>query len=388
MNNFEFCVSTDVLFGKNQLKNLPSRLAGYGKRVLMVYGGGSIKRTGLYDRVKDTLQDFEIFELSGVEPNPRTTTIEKGIHICRENKVDVVLAVGGGSTIDCSKAIAAGVFYDGKVWDMVLNVMNGAITKALPVCTILTIAATGSEMDPAAVVSNMETNEKLTMIHPALLPKCSVLEPENTFSVPAKQTAAGSIDMMSHVMEVYFGAEKTFLTDRICEAILKTVIHFAPIAIQEPENYEARANLMWASSLAINGLCNAGKAHDWSCHYIEHELSAYYDVTHGIGLAIVTPRWMRYVLSETTVDKFATFAVNVWGVPVEQDKFKLAEKGIEAMEHFFESLGVPMTLHELGIGDEHFEEMAQHALDYTGIGSVSYVPLTHNDIVSILQACL
>ena len=388
MNDFEFCVGTDILFGRNQLEKLPAVMRQYGKKILMVYGGGSIKRTGLYDRVKNVLKDFQVFELGGVEPNPRTTTIEKGVRICRENAVDMLLAVGGGSTIDCSKSIAAGVFYDGNVWDMVLGAGRGTITRALPVCTVLTIAATGSEMDAAAVVSNMETREKLTMIHPALLPKCSVLEPENTFSVPARQTAAGSADIMSHVMEVYFGSEDTFLTDRICEAILKTVIHFAPLALKEPENYEARANLMWASSLGLNGLCNAGKAHDWSCHYIEHELSAYYDITHGVGLAIVTPRWMRHILSDKTVDKFADFAVNVWGLPADMDKHELAEKGIDALEQFFVSLGIPMTLHEVGITDEHFEEMALHALSFTGIGSISYVPLGKEDIVKILRACL
>ena len=388
MNDFEFCVGTDILFGRNQLEKLPAVMGQYGKKILMVYGGGSIKRTGLYDRVKNVLKDFQVFELGGVEPNPRTTTIEKGIRICRENAVDMLLAVGGGSTIDCAKSIAAGVFYDGHVWDMVLGAGQGTITKALPVCTVLTIAATGSEMDPAAVVSNMDTKEKLTMIHPALLPKCSVLEPENTFTVPARQTAAGSADIMSHVMEVYFGSEDTFLTDRICEAILKTVIHFAPLALKEPNNYEARANLMWASSLGLNGLCNAGKAHDWSCHYIEHELSAYYDITHGVGLAIVTPRWMRHILSDKTVGKFADFAVNVWGLPADMDKQELAEKGIDALEQFFSGLGIPMTLREVGITDEHFEEMAQHALAFTGIGSISYAPLGQEDIVKILRACL
>lgn len=388
MENFEFCVGTDILFGKGQLEKLPGVMAQYGKKVLLVYGGGSIKRTGLYDRVKNALKEFEIFDLGGVEPNPRVETVRKGVALCREKGVDVLLAVGGGSTIDCAKAISAAVFYEGDAWEMVLNAAKGAIGKTLPVCTVLTIAATGSEMDGAAVISNMETKEKLTIMHPNLLPKCSVLEPENTFSVPARQTAAGSADIMSHVMEVYFGAEDTFLTDRICEAVLKTVIHYAPVAIKEPENYTARANLMWASSLAINGLCNAGKAHDWSCHYIEHELSAYYDITHGVGLAIVTPRWMRYVLSDKTVDKFAAFAVNVWGLDSHTEKFALARQGIEKLEQFFRSLDIPMTLGEAGIKDEHFEEMAQHAVDFTGIGSISYVPLTPEDIVKILRECL
>lgn len=388
MNNFEFCVGTDILFGRGQLENLPKAMAKYGKRVLLVYGGGSIKRTGLYERIKKALKDFEIYELGGVEPNPRVETVRKGAAVCREKGIEVLLAVGGGSTIDCAKAVSAAAFYRGDAWDMVLKAGQGAVGKTLPVCTVLTIAATGSEMDGAAVISNPDTKEKLTIINPGLLPKCSVLDPENTFSVPARQTAAGSADIMSHVMEVYFGAEDTFLTDRICEAILKTVIHYAPAAVKEPENYAARANLMWASSLALNGLCGAGKAHDWSCHYIEHELSAYYDITHGVGLAIVTPRWMRYVLSDKTVDKFAEFAVNVWELDADAEKFSLARQGIDRLEQFFNELNLPMTLGEVGITDEHFAEMAKHAVEFTGIGSVSYVPLTPEDIVKILRACL
>ncbi len=387
MNNFRFCVGTDILFGKNQLVNLPEAMKQYGKKVLLIYGGGSIKKTGLYDRILSVLEGFEIHELSGVEPNPRVETVRKGVALCRELGIEVLLPVGGGSTIDCAKAIAAATFYEGDAWDMVLNAANGAIGKALPICSVLTLSATGSEMDPAAVISNAETNEKLPLVHPALLPKCSVLEPENTFTVPAHQTAAGSADIMSHVMEVYFGNEKTFVTDRICESLLKTVIHFAPVAMKDPENYEARANLMWASSLAINGLCNAGKAHDWSCHYIEHELSAYYDITHGVGLAIVTPQWMRYVLNDQTVDKFVDFAVNVWGIENTGDKFEVAKQGISALEEFFKSLGIPMTLRDVNIDETHFAAMAKHAVQYTGIGKYAYVPLTEAQIVDILKMC-
>lgn len=388
MNNFRFCVGTDILFGKQQLENLPQVMKGYGTKVLMVYGGGSIKRTGLYDRIMSVLKDFEVYELGGVDPNPRVDTVRQGVAICREKGIEVLLAVGGGSTIDCTKAIAAAVFYEGDPWEMVLNAAKGAIKKTLPICTVLTIAATGSEMDPVAVISNAQTNEKLALFSPGFLPKCSVLEPENTFTVPARQTAAGSADIMFHVMEVYFGHEEAFISDRICEALLKTVIKFAPIALKEPHNYEARANLMWASSLGLNGLCNAGKAHDWSAHSIEHELSAYYDITHGVGLAIVTPRWMRYILSEQTVAKFDEFAVNVWGLDAKLEKFELAKQGIAALENFFKSLGIPMTLGELHIDATHFEAMAQHAVDFTGIGTSSYVPLQPKEIVTILENCL
>jgi len=389
MQNFSFSLPVQVFFGKGQLKHLSAAMEPYGKNVLLVYGGGSIKRTGLYDKVKDVLKACTIFELGGVEPNPRVSTVRKGVDICRKEGIDILLAVGGGSTIDCSKAIAAAVFYEGDAWDMVLNSRSKAITKALPIAAVLTLAATGSEMDGAAVISNDETKEKLSIMSPALLPKIAVMDPENTFTVPASQTAAGSADILSHVMEVYFGAEDTYMTDRICEAIMKTVVHYAPLAMREPDNYVARANLMWASSWAINGLTNAGKAHDWSCHYIEHELSAYYDITHGVGLAIVTPRWMRHVLSDRTLDKFTAFAVNVWGCDANLAPYELAEKGIEALEAFYKELAIPMTLRELNITtDENFAAMAQHAVDFTGIGSVSYVPLTTAEIVGILKQCL
>lgn len=264
MENFQFNVGTNILFGKGQLEKLPAVLEPFGKRVLLTYGGGSIKRTGLYDRVKALLADFEVFELGGIDPNPRVESVEAGAKICRENGIDVILAVGGGSTIDCSKAIAAATFYDGSAWEMIKKASAsrgmGVIDRAVPICTVLTLAATGSEMNSGSVISNLQTKEKIGFSSPLTLPKCSILDPENTFSVPANQTAAGAADIMSHVLEVYFGRTPAFIPDRICEGLLKTVIQYAPVAMKEPENYEARANLMWASSLALNGLCGAGRA--------------------------------------------------------------------------------------------------------------------------------
>ena len=311
MHNFIFSVPTTVYFGKGQLTSLSKAMHPLGTKVLVVTGRGSTIRNGILAKVKCALSDFQLTELSGVDPNPRVTTVRKGVELCREKGIEVILAVGGGSVIDCAKAIAAGVYYDGDPWNMVLNSAKGSITKALPVCTVLTLAATGSEMDGAAVISNVDTNEKFTMLSPLLIPKVSIMDPEFTYSVPAPQTAAGSADILSHIMEVYFGDENTYMTDRISEALMKTVIRFAPVAMTRPDDYEARANLMWASSWAINGLTAAGKAHDWSCHYIEHELSAFYDITHGVGLAIITPQWMRYILNEKTLDKFSAFARNV-----------------------------------------------------------------------------
>lgn len=388
MHNFIFSVPTTVYFGKGQLTSLSKAMHPLGTKVLVVTGRGSTIRNGILAKVKCALSDFQLTELSGVDPNPRVTTVRKEVELCREKGIEVILAVGGGSVIDCAKAIAAGVYYDGDPWNMVLNSAKGSITKALPVCTVLTLAATGSEMDGAAVISNVDTNEKFTMLSPLLIPKVSIMDPEFTYSVPAPQTAAGSADILSHIMEVYFGDENTYMTDRISEALMKTVIRFAPVAMTRPDDYEARANLMWASSWAINGLTAAGKAHDWSCHYIEHELSAFYDITHGVGLAIITPQWMRYILNEKTLDKFSAFARNVWGIDGSLPKYEQAKRGIEELENFFRLLKLPNKLSSLGIDDRHFAEMAEHANKTTGIGSASYVPLSSKSIENILKMCL
>ena len=385
MNNFEFCVSTDVLFGKGQEEQLPAKLAPYGKKILLTYGGGSIKKSGIYDKVKNLLKDFEIFELGGIDPNPRVESVSEGADICRKEGIDLILAVGGGSTIDCSKAIAAAACYDGDAWDLLTG--KGQITGALPVAVVLTIAATGSEMDCAAVISNMQTNEKLLMGHPALLPKVAVLNPENTFTVPPYQTASGSADMMSHIIESYFDTVDAFVPDAIAEGLLRAVIRYTPEALEDPENYEARAQLMWTSSLALNGITSTGKSFMWSCHYIEHELSAYYDITHGAGLAMLTPKWMRYILSEKTVDKFCDYAVNVWGLEKSEDKFALANAGIDATEQFFQKIGLPSTLHEFGIDDAKFAQMAEKAVRIGCLQS-AYVPLNEEDVVNILKMCL
>lgn len=385
MKKFEFAVPTDVLFGIGQEEQLAERLKPLGKKILMTYGGGSIKRTGLYEKIKRILKDYEIFELGGVEPNPRVATVNAGAKLCKENGIDMILAVGGGSTIDCSKAIAVAAYYDGDAWDLVTG--KAQIANALPIAVVLTIAATGSEMDCAAVISNAETEEKLLMGNPMLFPKISVLNPENTYTVPAYQTASGSADIMSHIIESYFDREEAFVPDAISEGILRAVIKYAPIALEEPNNYEARAQLMWASSLALNGLPTTGKNFAWSCHYIEHELSAHYDITHGAGLAMLTPKWMRYVLSEDTVNKFYTYAVNVWGIAPAENKMEVANQGIDATENFFKKIGLPTTLGEFGIDDSRFDEMAKTAVRAGGLGN-AYVPLAEKDVIEILKMCL
>ena len=386
MENFIFNAYTKIYFGKGMIKNLPEAISAHGKNVLLVYGGGSIKRNGIYDAVKNLLSDCNIIELSGVDPNPRIETVREGVRLCKAHQIDVILAVGGGSVIDCSKVIGAGYYYDGDAWDLVVE--SSKITKVLPIVTILTLAATGSEMNKNAVISNMAINEKLGTGSMNMIPQASILDPEYLYTLPAIQTAAGTADIMSHIFENYFKKEEdTFIQNKLAEGLLETCIKYCPIALKEPENYEARANLMWASTLALNGLVGAGKPGSWTCHPIEHELSAFYDITHGIGLAILTPRWMRHILNEQTVDKFVAYAKNVWHLPEMSDRFAYANAAIDATENFFKSCGIPMTFSEIGINEEHFEVMAEKAVRIGGL-AWSYVPLTKEDVMSILKACL
>lgn len=385
MYNFRYHVYTDIRFGKGQVECLPELMAPLGKRVLMVYGGGSIRRNGLYQRVKELLGEFEVFELGGVEPNPKITSVREGAAICKREKIEAVLAVGGGSTIDAAKVIAAAAYYDGDPWDLVVD--SSRIGKVLPIVTILTLAATGSEMNKNAVISNMETNEKLGTSSHYFKPQASICDPEYLYSLPAMQTAAGTADIMSHIFEQYFQKESgAFISDRFAEGLLQACIKYCPVALQEPENYEARANLMWASTQALNSLIFCGKGGAWTCHPIEHELSAYYDITHGVGLAIVTPRWMRYILCDETVEKFAEYGRNVWKI-TEQDTYKCANMAIDATEQFFRDCGIPMTLTEIGIDASRIDVMAEDTIKYNDLDK-AYVALTKEDVANILRACL
>jgi len=385
MENFNYSIPTKVFFGKDQINVLGSQIKAYGTKVLLVYGGGSIKKSGLYNKVTEILnkENISFWELSGVEPNPRITTVRRGVEICRKNSVDLVLPIGGGSTIDCAKAIAAAVNYEGDAWDIVTN--PGKIKKVLPIASILTLAATGSEMDFFSVISNQDINEKLGTGHPDMAPKFSILDPTYTFSVPASQTAAGTADIMSHVFETYFNnTPGVFLQNRMAEAILKTCIKYGNIAIAEPENYEARANLMWASSLAINGLLSYGKDAQWSVHPMEHELSAFYDITHGVGLAILTPHWMKYVLNDTTLHSFVEYGVNVWGIDENEDKYAIANKAIQKTSEHFASLGIPARLRDVGIKEEKLELMAKQTTRNGNVGN--FMPLASEDVLNIFKA--
>ena len=389
MNSFVYNIPTKVYFGENQLGNLGKELRKFGKRVLLTYGGGSIKRNGLYDRVMEELTkaEMEIFELSGIEPNPRIDSVRKGVEICKQQGIDVLLAVGGGSTIDATKFMAAGACVEHDAWEF-FGAHAKPLEQALPIVTILTLAATGSEMDTAAVISNLETGDKLGRLAPALLPKVSFLDPTLTYSVSKFQTAAGSADIMSHIIEVYFNTqEDLFMLDCFMEGMLKTIVKFAPVALAEPENYEARANLMWCSSWAINGFINGGKRKAWSCHPMEHELSAVYDITHGLGLAILTPRWIEYCLDETTVDKYVQYGVNVFGIDASQDKMAIARESIRRTEKFlFEDLGLQRTFAEVGIKREDFALMAKKACRYGDIKG--FKTLTEQDVINIFEMCL
>ncbi len=385
MNNFTYHVYTDVRFGKDQINALPELIAPLGKKVLLVYGGGSIKKNGIYAKVRELLSDCEIFELSGIEPNPKIESVREGVKLCKEHGIEVVLAAGGGSVIDAAKVIAGGAYYDGDAWDLVAD--NSKIGRVLPIVTILTLAATGSEMNKNAVISNMATNEKLGTASHYFKPVASICDPTYLFTLPANQTAAGTADIMSHVFEQYFQkSEAAYLTDRFAESILKTCVKYCPIALKQPDNYEARANLMWASTQALNGLTSAGKDGAWTCHPIEHELSAFYDITHGVGLAIVTPRWMRYILSDATVEKFAEYARNVWDIK-EEDNWKAANCGIDATEEFFRDCGIPMKLSEVGIDESKFEVMAEDAVKFGGL-QWAYVALEPKDVIEILKMSL
>ena len=387
MRNFNYSIPTKVFFGKNQIDVLGSEIKKYGSKVLLVYGGGSIKKSGLYDKIVGILKtnDISCWELSGVEPNPRVTSVRKGVKICLDNDIDLILAVGGGSSIDCAKVIAAGYYYEGDAWDIVLDPRK--IKKVLPLATILTLAATGSEMNAGAVITNFDTKEKLGTGHPDMAPKFSILDPTYTFTLPEKQTAAGTADITSHIFEVYFSSTKeAFLQNRMAEAMLKTCINYGPIALKDPENYEARSNLMWSSSLAINGLLSYGKETEWSVHAMEHELSAYYDITHGVGLAILTPHWMKYILNDSTLDKFVEYGVNVWDIDKSGDKYAIANGAIEKTREYYNSLGIPSSLKEVGINEEKLEEMAKQATRNGNLGN--FRVLEAQDVLNIFKAAL
>lgn len=390
MNNFIYEVPTKVYFGENQLHgNLSQEIKKYGNKVLLVYGGGSIKKIGLHQEIIKELKNsnIEMYEFSGIEPNPKHTSINKAAKICKEKDIDVILGVGGGSVIDSCKLIAAGKYYDGDTWDFVLK--KAEIHKAMPIITILTVSAAGSEMNNNAIISNKETNEKKGCKSPLFIPKVSFLDPSVTYTVNKYQTACGSFDILSHIMETYFSRNSgLYMLDTVMEGLMKTVIKYAKIAYNDPNNYEARANLMWASSWAINGFTRIDKQPNiWVCHLLEHQLSAFYDITHGLGLAILTPRYLRYALNEDNVDRFYKFGVNVWNIDSNLPKIEVAKKSIECLEElFYKELELTDNLTDLNINDKNFEEMANRICNN---GTVKgFIDINKEDIVKMLKECL
>lgn len=385
MNPFVYHNPTQLIFGRGQLSMLKEKAEQLGQTVLLVYGGGSIKRTGLYEKVVSLLQeaDCRVLELSGVEPNPRLSTVKKGIELCRQEGVNWILAVGGGSVIDAAKAVAVGVPYEGDVWDFYTR--KALATEALPLGTILTLAATGSEMNRGSVVTNWDTKEK----HGAstTFPAFSILDPENTFSVPRDQTIYGISDIMSHVFEQYFThTPEVPLQTRFAESILKTVIENADRVLANPEDYDARANILYCGTMALNGTLPVGVETDWATHSIEHAVSAVYDIPHGGGLAIIFPKWMRYVYREN-VARFVRFAVEVWNVdPTGKTDDEVALEGIAATEAFFARIGAPTRLADYEIDDQHLQLMAEKATPYGPIGN--FKKLSSEDVAQILRMSL
>ncbi len=388
MNNFTFQNPTKIIFGQNTVQQLAENIKPFGTRVLLVYGGGSIKRTGLYDKVMEQLNSISatVYELPGVEPNPRLSTVNKGIDICRQNNVEFILAVGGGSVIDAAKAVAVGVPYEGDVWDFFDR--KARPEEALPLGTILTLSATGSEANGNFVISNWELNLKRGHGSPHAFPKFSILDPELTYTVPREHVVNGIVDMMSHVFEQYFSQTKDApLQERFCESVLQTVIENAEPALANPEDYNARANIMWCGTMALNGAqISLGMQGDWATHEIEHQVSAIYDIAHGAGLAILFPNWMKYVYQER-IDRFVQYATRVWGIdPTGKSDEEIALAGIEATRDFFNRIGAPATLKDVGIGDEHLEQMAAQAVTFGPIGH--FKKLHKDDVKQILEMSL
>lgn len=387
MENFIYSIPTKVLFGKHMIEKLPECILEYGRKVLFVYGGGSIKKSGLYYTITQLLKDNEItfVELPGVEPNPRLSTVERGVDICRKEGIEVILPVGGGSAIDCAKAVAAAVFYDGNPWDLVED--SSLINKVLPIITVSTISATGSEMDIYAVITNEEKKEKKDLAGDKLFPVYSILDPQYTYTVPAYQTAVGTADIMSHIFEVYFnGVRDTYMQDRIMEALLKTCVTYGPVACRQPDNYEARANLMWASEWAINGFIACGKPGPWPAHSIEHQLSAHYDVTHGHGLAIIVPVLMEYILNEKSLERFVSYGTAVFDIDCSKPDMEIAREAIDKTRRLFEEMGLSQTLRSIGIPDQSkFDLMAQDAAS-EGLEEC-LIPLTKEDVKRIYELC-
>lgn len=390
MNNFVFYSPTEFVFGKATEMQVGALARKHGARkVMIVYGGGSVVRSGLLDRVKQSLQEagIEYCLMGGVQPNPVDTKVYEGIEFCRREQADMLLPVGGGSVIDTAKAIAAGVLYEGDFWDFYIG--KAKVTKALKVAVVLTIPAAGSEGSGNTVITKLDGLQKLSLRVPEVLrPVFSIMNPELTYTLLPFQTACGVADMMAHIMERYFtNTQEVEIGDRLCEGTLMAIINEAPKVMRNPEDYGARANLMWAGMIAHNGTCGVGCEEDWASHFLEHEISAIYGITHGAGLSVIFPAWMTWMV-EHNVGKIAQYAVRVWGVPESEDKKAVALEGIGKLKNFFTSLGLPVTFKELGVENPDIDRLADSLHRNKGELVGNYVKLTKLDSKEIYRlAC-
>lgn len=388
MENFNYYSPTRVIFGKDTEGNVGTETKKYGKRVLVHhYGEDFLKKSGLLDRIFKSLKDegLEVFELGGVQPNPRLSLVKEGIKLAREKKIDFILAVGGGSVIDSSKAIGIGVPYSGDVWDFYYK--GAEIKESLPIGVVLTIAAAGSETSGSSVITNEDGWYKRSVDGIDIIrPRFAIMNPELTYTLPAYQTASGATDIMSHVMERYFSVtEYVDLTDRLGEAVLRSVIKNLPLALEEPNDYNARAEIMWAGSIAHNDLVGTGRMPAWASHIIEHEIGGIYDVAHGAGVCAVTPSWMRYIYKER-LNAFIKFALRVWDCDYNfENPERTAIEGIEKLEQFYKRVGMPVTLKELdkNISEDRFEEIAAKATENGPIGW--FRSLEKDDVINVLK---
>lgn len=387
MNNFEFCNPTRIIFGKDSQKKVGEYVKKYSSNILFHYGKESIKKSGLYDEVISSLKEAGVAytELGGVQPNPRISLVRQGVKICKEKKIDFILAVGGGSVIDSAKAISLGIKYDGDVWDFFT--MKALPQKTVSTAVILTIPAAGSESSPNTVISNEEESMKLAVKYPPLRPVFSILNPAFCFSLPKEQFGYGVCDMMAHIFERYFTkTEYTELSDKLCEGTLKTIINNASKVLKNFNDYNAWAEIMLAGNVAHNGFLGMGRQEDWASHGIEHAVSAVYDIPHGAGLSIVFPAWMKYVYKQN-IPLFVQFAVNVWGISDSiRNSEEIALKGIEETEKFFKNLNLPVRLRELNIKESDIEVMAKKATIFGTLGS--FKELNTDDIIEIYKLAL
>lgn len=389
MDNFVFCNPTKIIFGRGMENTVGQEAAAYGKKVLLHFGGASAEKSGLLGRVRASLKSagVEWVELGGVKANPSVSLVRKGVELCRKEKVDLILAVGGGSVIDSAKAIGIGVPYSGDVWDFYARKAQPKTT--LPVGTILTIPAAGSESSNGSVITNEELKLKRSCDTDVIYPRFSILNPELAFTLPDNQVVNGIADIMAHLMERYFtNVRHVEVTDRLIEGDLRTVIETAPKLKANQQDYDAWSQLMWAGTIAHNNLLNTGRVGDWASHDIEHELSGMYDIAHGAGLSIVFPAWMKYVYKHD-VARFCQFATRVWGI--EANFFNPEETalaGIAALEKFWKGLGLPVRLSDIGIGDEKLDEMAKKCTDNDSHTTGHFIELKSADIAKIYRLAL